>query len=721
MATRSRTARTDQAEPDSAPATSGVGDDLTDARLYINRELSWIEFNRRVLNEAANPRHPLLERAKFLSIYCTNLDEFFMIRVSGLQEQLQAGVGEAGPEGLTVTEQLREIRRAVEPLTTRQRAIFNEELLPALVEQGIHIVDLAELRTAERRALKDYFDREVFPVLTPLAIDAGHPFPHISNLSLNLAVTVADPQAGPRLARLKIPDVLPRLIPVPPPIDEESRVATASGRAAQTFVWLEQLIAANLGTLFPGLEVVESYAFRVIRDADIEIQEDEAADLSRSVEDSIRKRRFGDVVQITVESAMPQRLRTLLMQYLEIGPEDVYSEENPLGLSALQELLRLDRPDLKDPPFAPHVPAALRTPGEDIWATLRRQDVQLHHPYDSFAPVVDLIRAAARDPHVLAIKQTLYRVGHHAPIVDALLDAAMQGKQVAVLVELKARFDEENNIEWARALERAGAHVAYGMPGLKVHTKIALVVRKEDDGIRRYVHLGTGNYNATTARIYTDLGLMTARPEIGADASDLFNYLTGYSGQSAFRRLLVAPVSLRRGLLERIEREVALHRERGDGRLIFKMNALVDGEMILALYRASQAGVEIDLLVRGVCCLRPGLPGISDHIRVTAILGRFLEHSRIYYFHNGGDEEVYLGSADLMPRNLDRRVEELVPVETPSLRTFICSELLPLYLRDVANTSELLPDATYVHRVTPEGGQAFNVQAYLVAQAESAP
>ncbi|MDB5076811.1 MAG: Polyphosphate kinase [Chloroflexi bacterium] len=688
----------------------------TGLSLYINRELSWIEFNRRVLEEAADARYPLLERIKFLSIFNSNLDEFFMIRVSGLKEQLLAGLAEPAPDGLTVSEQLREIRKAVESINKVQRQLFSEQLSPELADQGIRIVDLSRLQAAERAMLTDYFEREVFPVLTPLAFDPVHPFPHISNLSLNLAVMVTDPEEGERFARVKIPDVLPRLVPVQTPGASQVLMAGTS-RQPLTFVWLEQLVAANLGALFPGLEVVESYAFRVIRDADIEIQEDEAADLSRSIEASLLERRFGSVVQLTVETAMPQRLRTLLMSNLQIGPDDVYAEDSPLGLADLRELLKLDRPDLKDPPFAPRIPPALRATGEELFAVLRRQDVLLHHPFDSFTPVVELIQTAARDPQVLAIKQTLYRVGSHAPVVDALMDAASHGKQVAVLVELKARWDEENNIEWARALERAGVHVAYGMIGLKTHAKIALIVRKERDGIRRYVHMGTGNYNATTARMYTDFGLITSRPEVGADASDLFNYLTGYSGQATFRRLLVGPVSLRPSFLERIEREIACHAKTGDGRLIFKMNSLVDPEMIQALYRASQAGVRVDLLVRGVCCLRPGIPGVSVNIRVTSIVGRFLEHSRIYFFNNCGDEEIYLGSADLMPRNLDRRVETLFPIEDPSLRAFLRGDVLEVYMRDTVNARELHADGSYT-RVTPKPDEPpFDSQAYFLAQA----
>ena len=626
---------TDRAEtiPASDPVASSPKNEA--AALYINRELSWLDFNRRVLQDAADPRHPLLERVKFLSIFNSNLDEFFMIRVSGLKEQVQAGLSEDGPDGLTVSEQLREIRKVIVQDVAEQRRLLTTDVLPRLAEQGIRIVGYEELEDHERETLRAYFEREVFPVLTPLAFDPGHPFPHISNLSLNLAVTVTNPEEGERFARVKMPDVLPRLVPVQSPGSDNLLVGTP--RQPQRFVWLEQLIAANLEKLFPGLEVTESFAFRVIRDADIEIQEDEAADLSRTIEASLLERRFGSVVQLTVDSAMPQRLRNLLMSNLLIGPDDVYAEDSPLGLADVRQLLKMDRPDLKDPPFAPRIPAALRASGEDIFTILRSQDVFLHHPYDSFTPVIDFLQAAAHDPQVLAIKQTLYRVGSHAPVVAALMDAAAQGKQVAVLVELKARWDEENNLEWARALEKAGVHVAYGMLGLKTHAKIALVVRKESDGIRRYVHLGTGNYNATTARMYTDMGMMTSRPEIGADATELFNYLTGYSVQSTFRRLLVGPVSLRSSLLERIDREIECHARTGNGRLIFKMNSLVDRAMIQAIYRAAQAGVQVDLLIRGVCCLRPGVPSISDGVKVTSVVGRFLEHSRVYYFHNGGD------------------------------------------------------------------------------------
>ena len=686
-----------------------LAQDLRHPSLYINRELSWIEFNKRVLDEAADPRHPLLERVKFMAIFSTNLDEFFMIRVSGLREQVLAGVSERSPDGMTATEQLTAIREQVIPLLGRQQHLVEAELLPQLAEQGIRIAGISDLSPSERDALDRYYEHEVFPVLTPLAVDPGHPFPHISNLSLNLALSIDDPVLGKRFARLKIPNVLPRFIPIPPPegtVDE----AALPPPGPRTFVPLEQLIAANLDDLFPGLRVVESYPFKVVRDADIEIAEDEASDLSVSVEQSLSERRFGSVVCLLVDAAMPEAIRSTLMENLEIGPSDVYTCGGMLGLNALMELYRLDRPELKDPPHLPRVPSPFHS-GEDIFAAVARHDRLLHHPYDSFGPVVDLLQAAARDPNVLAIKQTLYRVGgSHAPVVDALLAAAAEGKQVAVLVELKARFDEENNIEWARALERAGAHVAYGLLGLKTHAKLLLIVRKERDGLRRYIHMGTGNYNSASARVYTDVCLMSARPDLAADVSELFNYLTGYSRQELYRKLLVAPVNMRRRLLRLIEGETAQGKR---GHIVFKMNQLTDGEIIAALYRASVAGVRVTLIVRGACGLRPGIPGISDHITVTSLVGRLLEHSRIYYFANGGSEAMYLGSADLMPRNLDQRVETLVPVEDDHLRRRLL-RILAIYGRDTANARMLLPDGTY-QRIPTNGTPPFDAQAYFIS------
>jgi polyphosphate kinase len=693
--------------------TSGItSTDIHQPDLYINRELSLIEFNRRVFEEAQDSRHPLLERVKFLSIFETNLDEFMMIRVAGLKDQVAAHVTSVSPDGLTAGQQLQAVRQRLTPLIQQVRQYWRDELVPLLVAQLIHILDYEQLDMQQRAAMRSYFEREIFPVLTPLAVDAGHRFPHISNRSLNLAVVITDSADGESLfARVKVPPTLPRLVPVP--LTENTQRATA-------FVWIEQVIAAHLSTLFPGFDVWESYPFRVLRDADIELREDDAADLLESIEQGLRERRFGSVVDLAVNPSMPLRIRSLLLDNLEITQEDLTVIDGPLGMGDVIELHDLDRPDLKDPPFSPRTPPELRI-GYDLFGAIRQHDLLMHHPYDAFDSVVEFIRAAARDPYVLAIKQTLYRVGTKSPVVNALLEAIENGKQVAVLVELKARFDEENNIEWAKALERAGVHVVYGLVelkgliGLKTHAKIALVVRKEPDGLQRYVHLGTGNYNATTARIYEDLGLMTCRPDIGADASALFNLLTGYSRQSTYSKLLVAPLGLRRSMVERIEREIALHREQGNGHLIFKMNALVDPEIIHTLYSASQAGVRIDLLVRGICCLRPGIADVSETVRVRSIVGRFLEHSRIYYFRNGGDEEILLGSADMMQRNLDGRVETLFPIEDPVLRTAIYERVLKPALADTANARELLPDGHYI-RVRPEPGEsAFDSQQWFIS------
>src|SRR6266487_3335715 len=676
--------------------------------LYINRELSWVEFNRRVFGEAKDCRHPLLERVKFVSIFDSNLDEYIMIRLAGLKDQLAAHVISLSPDGLTAEEQLAAVRELLAPLIQEVHYYWLKDLIPLLAEKHIHILDYEQLNEGQRGALLSYFEREIFPVLTPLAVDPGHPFPHISNRSLNLAVAITDPSLKePRFARVKVPPSLPRLVPVPVLSENAHTVA---------FVWIEQVIAAHLNMLFPGFDIWESYPFRVLRDADIELQEDEASDLLEYIEQELRQRRFGSVVYLEVNPSMPPRIRSLLLDNLEITANDMTVIDGPLGLADLLELHHLDRQDLKDPPFVPRLPAILRKE-HNLFTLIRQQDILMHHPYDSFNSVVEFIRAAAHDPQVLAIKQTLYRVGPHSPVVDMLLEAVENGKQVAVLVELKARFDEENNIEWARALEQAGVHVVYGLIGLKTHAKIALVVRKEADGLMRYVHLGTGNYNATTARVYEDLCLFTCSPEIGADASDLFNSLTGYSRQSAYRKLLVAPVSLRQGIVKRIEREIRMQEEHGHGRLIFKVNALVDPEIIHVLYRASQAGVDIDLIVRGICCLRPGIAGVSENIRVRSLVGRFLEHSRIFYFGNGGNEEIYLGSADLMQRNLDGRVEALFPIEDPVLRTIILEQLLKRELEDTVNAHELLPDGRYV-RVQPAPGELpFDSQAWFLSHA----
>ena len=694
------------------PTTSTTSPDLHRPDLYINRELSWIEFNRRVLEEAQDSHHPLLERVKFLSIFETNLDEFIMIRLAGLKDQVAAHVTQVSPDGLNAEQQLRAVRQCLAPLVQQVRLCWRDELMPLLEAQHIHILDYEQLDPKQRAAMRTYFEQEIFPVLTPLAVDPGHPFPHISNLSLNLAVVIADAIYGERFARVKVPPTLPRLVPVQFSVKKQ---------AVMAFVWIEQVIAANLSMLFPGFEIWETYPFRVLRDADIELREDDAGDLMiESIEQGLRERRFGSVVDLAVNPSMPLRIRSLLLDELEIIEDDLTVIDGPLGMGDVMELHRLDRPDLKDPPFTPRIPLELRK-DQDLFAAIRQHDLLIYLPYDTFDSVVEFIRKAARDPDVLAIKQTLYRVGSNSPVVDALLEAVENGKQVAVLVELKARFDEENNIEWARALVKAGVHVVYGLvelyglTNLKTHAKIALVVRKEADGLRRYVHLGTGNYNATTARIYEDLCLLTCRPEIGADASALFNLLTGYSRQSSYSKLLVAPLGIRKGIIERIEREIALHLEHGNGYLIFKMNALVDPEVIHALYRASQAGVRIDLIVRGICCLRPGVEGVSETIRVRSIVGRFLEHSRVYYFRNGGDEEILLGSADMMQRNLDHRVETLFPVEDPVLREAILERLLKSELADNVNARELLSDGHYI-RVQPAPGEPpFDCQKWFIS------
>ena len=712
--------RATQKTPQTPPRSAERRADVVDPQrpdLYINRELSLLAFYQRVLDEAAKPDLPALERVK--SVYYSRLDEFFMIRVSGLREQVARGLSELPPDGMTATEQLVAIRERAITLMRRQQQLLRDDVFPTLAAHGIRIINISEVSSEDRAALDAYYEREVFPVLTPLAVDPGHPFPHISNLSLNLAVVIDDPKLGNRFARLKIPNVLPRFIPVPPPQPPAGsggvspQPALADSPNTLTLVPLEQLIAANLDDLFPGLRVVESYAFQVIRDADIEIAEDEAADLSLSIGEALSELRFGSVECLFVEASMPERIRTILTGHMEIGPADVYAVDGMLALGSLMELDRLDRPDLKYPPFQPRVPAALQS-SEDIFAAITRQDILVHHPYDSFAPILDLLQAAARDPNVLAIKQTLYRVGgSHAPVVDVLLAAAEEGTQVAVLVELKARFDEENNIEWARALEKAGAHVAYGLIGLKTHAKLLLIVRKERDGLRRYMHLGTGNYNASTARGYTDFGLLTARPALGADVTEIFNYLTGYSHQDQYRELLVAPVNMRERLMRLIEREIAQGEK---GHIVFKMNALVDSGIIAALYRASQAGVRVELLVRGVCCLRPGVAGVSERIRVTSLIGRFLEHSRVYYFANGGAEELYLGSADMMPRNLDRRVETLFPVEDETLRRRLL-HILAVYRRDTVSTYVLQSNGVYM-RPEPNGTQPFDAQAYFLTHNE---
>lgn len=690
--------------------------DWNNPSLYFNRELSFLQLNLRVLEEALDERHPLLERVKFLSIYSNNLDEFFMIRVSGLYRQLEAGVVETPPDGMTPAAQLAAIRREILPPLTTQMNCWQTDLLPKLAAEGIHVLSYADLKGKQRKLLRRYFEQEIFPVLTPLAFDPGHPFPHISNLSMNLAVVVRDPMHGELFARLKIPPVFPRLLRIPTEEKADKYESLGLKSVVDTnFVWIEEVVVANLDLLFAGVEIAAAYPFRVTRDADLEIEEDEASDLLETIAESIERRQFGSVVRLEVDKHMPKNIRNILFSNLEIPPYLVYTTDGPLGLANIMELTSVDRPDLKDTPFTPNIPRAFAGEDSIFTALKRRKNVLLYHPYDSFAPVVDFLQEAARDPQVLAIKQTLYRVGANAPVVDALLKAREYGKQVAVLVELKARFDEENNISWARALERAGVHVIYGLVGLKTHAKLCMVVRREPDGMKFYVHLGTGNYNTVTARLYTDLGLFTTDPAIAADVADLFNALTGYSRLDGYRKLLVAPGAMRKGILARIEREIKVHKQKDNGYLAFKMNQLVDKACIVALYKASQAGVKIDLQVRSICCLRPGVPGISENIRVTSVVGRFLEHPRIFYFHNDGDEEILLGSADLMPRNLDRRVETLFPVEDPQIRAALRDDILQVHLRDNVQARVLMPEGDYKRVVAGPDEPEINSQLWMIA------
>jgi polyphosphate kinase len=649
---------------------------------YLNRELSWLDFNARVLHEARDERNPLLERAKFLAIFASNLDEFFQVRVSGLMEQVAAGSLKRSSDGRTAAEQLAAIRERVQGLVVDHSRLL-AEVRAALAREGISIVDHASIPEHHARLRERYLD-EIFPVLTPLAVAPGHPFPYISTLSLSLAITVADPATGEgRFARVKVPPILPRLVEV------ERRV----------YVPLEQVIAANLDTLFPGMQIVEAHPFRVTRDADFDVEEDEAGDLLFAIEQELRRRRFGSAVRLEVEETMPDAMREFLLAGVGLGADDLYAVPGLLDLTCLWQVATLDIPELRDAPWTPVVPPRLVPEDEgepvDVFAAIRAADILVHHPYESFAASVErFITQAADDPDVLSIKQTLYRTSGDSPVVRDLIRAAEQGKQVVVLVEIKARFDEEANIVWARKLEQAGAHVVYGLVGLKTHSKVALVVRREGTGLRRYLHLGTGNYNPKTARLYTDLGLFTSRPELGADATDLFNYLTGLSRQQGFRRLLVAPDTLRSRLRELIAREADHARAGRSARIVAKVNALVDPEMVEHLYDASDAGVEVDLIVRGACSLHPGLPGRSERIRVRSIIGEFLEHSRIFGFANGGRQEWYTGSADLMERNLDRRVEVVFPVEDLAAQARI-EEIIAVMLEDDRRSWQLGADATW--------------------------
>jgi polyphosphate kinase len=675
--------------------------DLKNPALYINRELSWLAFNERVLAQARDPSHPLLERVKFLAITGTNLDEFFMIRVATTLKKLREGIEDVAPDGYNTEQQLAAMRAQAYAMLRDQSAAW-AELRSALEAEGIFLLEAARWSDALRDYLGAYFSREICPVLTPLAFDPGHPFPFISNLSKNFAVVVRH-GGRTKFARVKVPDVLPRFVPVPPSLGV---------RDGTSFVFVEDVIRANIADLFPGTELKGAYLFRIVRDTDLEIEEDEADDLLESVDRSLRELRRGAISLLHVASDMPTRVLNILAENFEVSEDVVVRTQERLGFGDWAQLTELHRPELKDAPFSA---GSLWRNDEDpevIFNQIGYQDALVHHPFESFGSVETFLQASVRDPHVVAIKMTLYRIGQNSPLVPMLIAAAEAGKQVAVLVELKARFDERNNIIWARQLESHGIHVVYGFADLKTHAKLCLVVRKEPRGIRRYLHTGTGNYNPDTAKVYTDLGLFTADAEIVAGASDVFNFLTGYSGQKQFHSVIAAPVQLRARLKTLVEREAAYAESGRPARIIIKVNAITDDQMIRVLYRAAQAGVSIDLIVRGICCLRPGVPGVSENIRVRSIVGRFLEHSRIYWFSNDGKDELYIGSADLMERNLDRRVETLVPIHDAQIRRDLRDVVLDAYLRDTERAMEL--DATGHYERPAQGPEPLNAQTFLI-------
>lgn len=676
---------------------------LDDESLYLNRELSWIEFNKRVLEEAEDPTHPLLERLKFLAIYSTNLDEFFMIRVAGLQEQIYSGVTELSADGMTPLEQMREIRARLIPLYKRQTDVWRSTIVPALEREGIHFHRYEDLTKDERIELERDFVDNIMPVLTPLALDPGHPFPRLLNRSLTIAFRLIDEQSDEddvKVAVVQLPSALPRLIKLP-------------RTGGHHYVLFEDIIRAHASILFPGLRVEESHLFRVTRDADVDIAEDEANDLITAVAEGIRQRRWGtDAVRMEISPEMPRKLTQFFTRALELENSDVYSVDMPLNLQDFLALMQLDRRALKDVPFTSRKVSEFERDGENIFDVLKDGDIFVHHPFDSFThSVVRFIEAAAEDPHVLAIKITLYRAGGRSPVIEALKRAATLGKNVTAFVELKARFDEETNIQWARALEQAGVHVVYGVMGLKVHCKVCLVVRKEGVNVLTYAHIATGNYNLATSRVYTDVGIFTGRQEFERDFVHLFNLLTGYSRHASWQHLGVAPLNLRSTFLELIEREIDHVKKGAKGHIIAKMNALIDTTIIKALYRASMAGVKIELIVRGVCALRAGVPGVSENITVRSILDRFLEHSRIFWFRNGGEDAVFISSADWMTRNMDRRIEIVFPVYDSKVKKRM-REILKTYLADTVKARVLEPDGSY-RRCDPGAAPVRSQQSFL--------
>jgi polyphosphate kinase len=681
--------------------------DLKNPALYINRELSWLEFNQRVLTQALDSSHALLERVKFLAISASNLDEFYMIRVATTQKKLREQIEDVAPDGYNTEQQLEAMRTRARRMLQDQAACWTL-LRPQLAAEKIALLEPAEWTPDIREFLNGYFSREICPVLTPLAFDPGHPFPFISNLSKNFAVVVRH-GGRTKFARVKIPDVLPRFVPIPEPLSLEGVL---------TFVFVEDVIRANMHELFPGTQIKSAHLFKIIRDADLAIEEAEADDLLETVDRSLKELRHGAISLLQVESDMPSRILNILAENFEAGEDVILKTPDRLGFGDWMQLTKIHRPELKDAPFSPRAIWRTDEDPEIIFDQLRYQDQLVHHPFDSFSTVEAFLSAAVKDPHVVAIKMTLYRIGANSPLIELLIEAAEAGKQVAVLVELKARFDERNNIIWARRLESHGIHVVYGFADLKTHAKLCLVVRQEPDGIQRYVHTSTGNYNPETAKVYTDIGLFTADPEIVADVSDIFNYLTGYSNQKEFRAVLMAPVQLRARLGELIMREAEHARAGRPARMIVKVNAITDDQMIRVLYRASQAGVQMDLLVRGICSLRPGIPGVSDTITVRSIVGRFLEHSRIYWFLNGGHEEMYIGSADLMERNLDRRVETLTAIRDGEILTHLRDTVLHAYLQDTKRAM-MLDSAG--HYEVPAAADSFDSQQYLMAQYSEKP
>ena len=694
---------------------------------YINRELSWIAFNQRVLAQALDQRTPLLDQAKFSAIFSNNLDEFFMVRVASLKSQVEAGITTPSEDGKTPLEQLLTIRERLIPLLQQQQDHYRKQLRKQLLDHNVQLLDYSQLNKQQQQWVSDTFRHSVFPVLTPLAVDPAHPFPFVSNLSLNVAAVIHDPESGQRqFARVKVPQKnLPRFVSIPTELSE------SDPKPIHTAVPLEQVIAFNLDLLFPGMSVQGHYFFRVTRDADLELRDLEADDLMLALEQGLRKRRMGgEVVRLEVPNDMPEDVVEMLMNGLAVEEEDLYRIDGPLGLDDLFGLMALPLPKLKDKQLSGQTPAVLaRTQQhlidegaikpeefESIFSVMRQQDILLHHPYDLFSTTVEeFINQAADDPQVMGIKMTLYRTSKDSPIIAALIRAAENGKQVMALVELKARFDEDNNIQWARQLERSGVHVVYGVLGLKTHTKIVLVVRKEQEKLRSYVHIGTGNYNSKTSKLYTDLGLLSTRPELGQDLVELFNYLTGFSKQQSFRRLLVAPVTLRKGMESLIRREIEHAREGRDGHIRAKMNSLVDPDIIALLYEAAAANVRVELIIRGMCSLYPGREGLSESISVVSIIGQFLEHSRIFWFGNGGSPEVYIGSADWMSRNLDRRVEAVTPVEDPNLRGRL-ERLLELYLKDNRGAWDMQSDGSFIQRQPEDGGDVRNSQVQLIKQ-----